>query len=111
MNHDIRREYFQQWEDALLQESIEALATAAREYNICQEKLMRARNTSLLDVLHNKRIVGCTTTAAAKYGDEIRMAFNHDILLVEEAGEILESHILTALGPETSQIILIGDHK
>ena len=111
MNHDIRREYFQQWEDALLQESIEALATAAREYNICQEKLMRARNTSLLDVLHNKRIVGCTTTAAAIYGDEIRMAFNHDILLVEEAGEILESHILTALGPETSQIILIGDHK
>jgi len=33
------------------------------------------------------------------------------IVLVEEAGEILESHILTALGPETQQLILIGDHK
>jgi superfamily I DNA and/or RNA helicase len=33
------------------------------------------------------------------------------VLLVEEAGEILESHILTALGPETKQMILIGDHK
>ena len=110
MNRDTRRKHFQQWEDALVQESIEALATAAREYNKCQENLIRARNISLLGMLHNKRIVGCTTTAAAKYGDEIR-TFNPDILLVEEAGEILESHILTALGPETSQMILIGDHK
>jgi hypothetical protein len=29
----------------------------------------------------------------------------------EEAGEILESHILTALGPKTDQLIMIGDHK
>ncbi|CAK4032789.1 nfx1-type zinc finger-containing 1 [Lecanosticta acicola] len=33
------------------------------------------------------------------------------ILLVEEAGEILESHILTAMTPSTKQLILIGDHK
>jgi superfamily I DNA and/or RNA helicase len=33
------------------------------------------------------------------------------VLLVEEAGEILESHILTALGSRTKQLILIGDHK
>jgi hypothetical protein len=29
----------------------------------------------------------------------------------EEAGEILESHILTAMGPKTDQLIMIGDHK
>lgn len=108
--HKLRRQHFKQWEDALVQESIEAFASAAREYNECQEGLMRARNTSLLNILRNKRIVGCTTTAAAKYGDELR-TFNPDVLLVEEAGEILESHVLTAIGPETSQIILIGDHK
>ena len=33
------------------------------------------------------------------------------MLVVEEAGEILESHVLTALGPETKQLILIGDQK
>ena len=109
-NQKIRRQHLKQWEDALVQESIEAFASAAREYNECQEELMRAQNTSLLNILRNKRIVGCTTTAAAKYGDELR-TFNPDVLLVEEAGEILESHVLTALGPETSQIILIGDHK
>ena len=110
MKYHIRQEHFHRWEDALMQESIEALATVAGEYNKCQEDLMRAQNTSLPGILHSKRIVGCTTTAAAKYGDEIR-TFNPDVLLVEEAGEILESHVLTALGPETSQMILIGDHK
>ncbi|EIW81453.1 hypothetical protein CONPUDRAFT_124579 [Coniophora puteana RWD-64-598 SS2] len=34
-----------------------------------------------------------------------------DVLLVEEAGEILESHILAALGSTTKHLILIGDHK
>jgi hypothetical protein len=110
LKHDARLEHFQRWEDALMQESVEALVAVAKEYNECQEDLMRAQNTSLPGILHGKRIVGCTTTAAAKYGDEIR-TFNPDVLLVEEAGEILESHVLTALGPETSQIILIGDHK
>ena len=110
MGSDARLEHFKRWEDALMQESIEALATVAKEYNECQEDLMRAQNTSLPGILNSKRIVGCTTTAAAKYGDEIR-TFNPDVLLVEEAGEILESHVLTALGPETSQMILIGDHK
>ena len=110
MNYDTRLEHFHRWADALMQESIEALATVAREYNECQADLMRAQNTSLPDILRSKRIVGCTTTAAAKYGVEIR-TFNPDVLLVEEAGEILESHVLTALGPETSQMILIGDHK
>jgi hypothetical protein len=110
MKKGTRLEHYKQWEDALVQESIEELATIATQYNKCQEDLMRAQNTSLPGILQNKRIVGCTTTAAAKYGDEIR-TLNHDVLLVEEAGEILESHVLTALGPETSQMILIGDHK
>lgn len=33
------------------------------------------------------------------------------LVLVEEAGEIPESHILTSLGPQTQQLILIGDHQ
>jgi AAA domain len=110
MEYDTRLEHYKLWEDALMQESIEAFLTVAREYNECQENLMRAQNTSLQGILLSKRIVGCTTTAAAKYSDGIR-TFNPDVLLVEEAGEILESHVLTALGPETSQMILIGDHK
>jgi AAA domain len=110
MKYHTRLGHFQRWKDTIKQKSIEKFVAVARDYNECLEHLMQAQNDSLPSILRSKRIVGCTTTAAAKYGDAIR-TFNPDVLLVEEAGEILESHILTALGPKTSQMILIGDHK
>ena len=61
-------------------------------------------------LMRKKRIIACTTTGAAKYVGDIQSACP-EILLVEEAGEVLESHILTALGPETEQLIMIGDHQ
>ncbi|KAJ7791646.1 P-loop containing nucleoside triphosphate hydrolase protein [Mycena olivaceomarginata] len=46
----------------------------------------------------------------AKYTKDIQAA-SPQVLIVEEAGEILESHVITALGSDTRQMILIGDHK
>jgi len=60
--------------------------------------------------LAGKRIIGCTTTGAAKFAQDIHAA-KPDVLLIEEAGEILESHVLTAMSENTSQVILIGEHK
>ncbi|KDR65734.1 hypothetical protein GALMADRAFT_106825 [Galerina marginata CBS 339.88] len=98
------------WKEALLLEAIQEVSANAEEYNRCCQRLNRAFRSATANILRSKRIVGCTTTAAAKYREEIQI-FNPDVLLVEEAGEILESHVLTSLGPETSQMILIGDHK
>lgn len=33
------------------------------------------------------------------------------VLLLEEAGEILESHVLTSLSAHTKHVVMIGDHK
>ena len=60
--------------------------------------------------LARKRIIGCMTTGAAKFVQGIHTA-KPDVLLIEEAGEILESHVLTAMSENTSQVILIGEHK
>lgn len=105
-----RKEMMNKWKDALLQEDIDEIHDAALAYNQCQQRLLQARRSDTTSVLRSKRVVGCTTTAAAKYREEIQ-SFNPNVLLVEEAGEILESHVLMSLGPETSQMILIGDHK
>jgi len=42
---------------------------------------------------------------------ELIQAARPSVLLVEEAGEILESHVLTALSDGVEHVILIGDHK
>ncbi|KAF5857988.1 hypothetical protein ETB97_004987 [Aspergillus alliaceus] len=44
------------------------------------------------------------------YTEDIR-AVSPGIVLLEEAGEILESHVLAAINSETKQLVLIGDHQ
>ena len=110
LKKDDRHAFIKIWKEALMRETIQEFCDNAREYNRCCERLNRAFSSENANILRNKRIVGCTTTAAAMYREEIQ-TFNPDVLLVEEAGEILESHVLTALGPQASQMVLIGDHK
>ena len=106
----LRRERLDHWKQEILTAQVEAIYTVAKLYNQCQSQLDRKFTEKDSAILASKRIIGCTTTAAAKYSNDIRAA-SPDVLLVEEAGEILESHVLTAMAENTEQLILIGDHK
>ncbi|MCO5556226.1 hypothetical protein L7F22_009772 [Adiantum nelumboides] len=55
------------------------------------------------------RVVGMTTTAAARCHG-ILMRLKPKVVIVEEAAEILEGHIISCLTPFTEHLILIGDH-
>jgi AAA domain len=62
-------------------------------------------------VLAASRVIGCTTTGAAIH-KEVLIAAMAKIVIVEEAGEILEAHLLTSMNSSTvEQLVLIGDHK
>lgn len=98
------------WRLNILKDQVSDFCKISQEYNDCQSRLDRMFKRKDSQIIGSKRIIGCTTTAAAKYTQELQAA-SPDVLLVEEAGEILESHILTALGKETEQMILIGDHR
>ena len=98
------------WKSEILKEHISEFCTVAESYKQYHANLRRMFDTRTQDTIRGKRIIGCTTTAAAKYKEQLQTS-TLDVLLVEEAGEILESHIITALGPQTKQLILIGDHK
>lgn len=51
--------------------------------------------------------MGCTTTGAAIYHALVSEA-ECGVMLVEEAAEVLEAHVLTALTPSTKHFIMIG---
>ncbi|KAF7376292.1 hypothetical protein MSAN_00044600 [Mycena sanguinolenta] len=53
-------------------------------------------------------IVGCTTTGAAKLTSLLK-SLSPRVMLVEEAGQVLEAHILGSLVPSVEHLILIGD--
>jgi hypothetical protein len=98
------------WQKEIWQEQVSEIGTLMSKYNECRGKVDRLFRGKQRHVIKNKRIIACTTTGAALYTEELRNA-SPGIILVEEAGEILESHVLTALTPKTKQLVLIGDHK
>jgi hypothetical protein len=98
------------WRVEVLKDMVSETYEIAEEFNQCQQRLQQLNDERNTHIICEKRIVGCTTTGAAKYASDVQTAAP-DVLLVEEAGEILESHILTAMSPKTKQLILIGDHK
>ncbi|KAK2464129.1 hypothetical protein APHAL10511_003877, partial [Amanita phalloides] len=110
MDVNKRRAVLAQWEEAILKEKLVNFYSAAKQHN----ELVHQRDKKFVEkdvhTIQSKRIIGCTTTAAAKFTELLQLV-TPEVLLVEEAGEILESHILTALGRDKNQLILIGDHK
>lgn len=105
-----RKEVLDRWNYGLRKEFVDEIIELVQNYDKIQHELDKLWNGSHGKVIARKRIVACTTTGAAKYVEELHRAAPQ-VMLVEEAGEILESHIITALGKETKQLILIGDHK
>jgi hypothetical protein len=98
------------WIKDMIAECAEAIQNIVQKLDHNQESLDDLFNEQNVQTLNSKRIIGCTTTAAAMYNKLIRAA-KPDTVLVEEAGEILECHILTALSPTVKRLVLIGDHK
>jgi hypothetical protein len=61
-------------------------------------------------ILAEARVIGCTTHGATTRKELLRAA-GATVLVVEEAAEILEAHVITSISDEIEQIIMIGDHQ
>ncbi|KAK3617756.1 hypothetical protein LTR56_025070 [Elasticomyces elasticus] len=79
-----------------------------QDYDADYGRWTNARENRIAELMKNKRIIGCTTIAAAKYAEQIALT-KPGIVLVEEASEVLASDVLTASSPETKQLVMIGD--
>jgi hypothetical protein len=110
MDHTSRIACRDRWILEAVQEQVSELSNLARQYNECRARVEELYREKRAYILSQKRIIGCTTTAAAMYSKEIQKVLP-GIVIVEEAGEILESHVLTAMTSNTKQLVLIGDHK
>ena len=92
---------------ALLQAEIPVLQN---EYTQLCAELRETNDHEKCLVLQQATIVGMTTTRAASER-EVLQRVKPKIIIVEEAAEVLESHIITSLHSSCQQLILIGDHQ
>ena len=98
------------WEEQCYKFLQEENRKMAQEYNEKCSEINELRQRKDQHTLESADVVGMTTTGAAKY-QHILHHIKPKIVIVEEAAEVLEAHIVSALSAGTQHLILIGDHK
>ena len=73
-------------------------------------KLVEANTEEEEVVIRRATVVGMTTSGAARYHSMLQR-ISPKIVIIEEAAEVLEGHIITSFSSNTKHTILIGDHK
>lgn len=110
-----RSDMLQQWHTEILSNIKDALLIKVNDYEELNKEKQTITMQQDLEILKDARIIGATTSGAAKYR-EILASKSPGVVIVEEAGEVLEAHVLSALSQEspnsneTKHLILIGDH-
>ncbi|KAL9618549.1 MAG: hypothetical protein Q9160_006733 [Pyrenula sp. 1 TL-2023] len=105
-----RKELHGYWESEIRRKAIAGCEYAMDDAKIGQESLDQVRQEADLRCLSQANIIGLTTSGLARNLSFLRH-IRSKVLICEEAGEVLEAHLLTALLPSIEHAILIGDHQ
>lgn len=79
-------------------------------YHAIRDALNTCHQEINLRCLLSAHVIGVTSTGLAR-NLEILSRVRAKVVMIEEAGEVLEAHTLTALLPSVEHAILIGDHE
>jgi len=101
---------YQYWVNQHLHVCKQEVANHVEQYTHACGQYQEAQTELDNSVLCSAHVVGMTTTGAAKY-HQVLHKMKPKIIIIEEAAEVLESHIVTTLTSSTQQVIMIGDHQ
>lgn len=79
-------------------------------FNVLMKHMHKEEIDYKHQILKNAEVIGLTTTGAAK-NRELLDLLKPEIVLVEEAAEVDELHVVASIPSSVKQLILIGDHK
>ena len=104
-----RKHLIDQWKaridpDTLIQDLVQDVT----KYNDAKQKITEVTKAVHVRVLENASIIGMTTTACASRWEVLDRA-KIEVILFEEAAEVMEPHTLCALWPSVQHVISIGD--
>ncbi|PGH32819.1 hypothetical protein GX50_04359 [[Emmonsia] crescens] len=109
MSHAEREVLHQLWLSEITVRIFDTVKRLLLETHDTQKELEKIRREVDLRCLNQANIIGATTSGLARNIDLLHRV-RAKVMLCEEAGEVLESHTLTAFLPSLQHVILIGDH-
>ncbi|KAK4872927.1 hypothetical protein RN001_014956 [Aquatica leii] len=107
---DDRWQLYLYWVDQYRQHLTKNILNLQTEYTAIQEQYNELKSVFDLEIMKQMLVVGMTTTGAARLQTIIKN-LKSPIVIVEEAAEVLESHVVVSLTSHCKHLILIGDHQ
>ncbi|XP_067659791.1 NFX1-type zinc finger-containing protein 1-like [Haliotis asinina] len=108
--HKDRWRLYRFWVDLFCEHAWEEITLKEEEYENCSFRFQEVSLQGDKLILAETDVIGMTTTAAARY-QKILNEIGPRIIIIEEAAEVLEAHVIGTLSKGCEHLILIGDHK
>ena len=105
-----RWKLYRLWLQRAEKQYLQQIQSSQPEHEKLSARLNELIQEENLFILKKARVIGMTTTGAGKHRS-ILQRICPQIVLVEEAAEVLEAHIITSLTKGCQHLILIGDHQ
>ena len=105
-----RRRLVEIWVDEIRRDATEEFLEVIKDAENAQHRLSNVHEEANRRILQSADIIGLTTSGLAKQISTLRHV-RCKVVICEEAGEVMEPHILNALLPTVEHFIQIGDHQ
>ncbi|TID20778.1 3'(2')-5'-bisphosphate nucleotidase [Venturia nashicola] len=110
MSRAERYKLYHSWETQFQEDLEQKLLDAMTAHVSVKDRLDAIQEETDLRCLRAANIIGLTTSGLARNLAMLRK-LRSKVLICEEAGEVLEAHLLTTFLPSVEHAILIGDHQ
>ncbi|KAF8533486.1 hypothetical protein BDD12DRAFT_946339 [Trichophaea hybrida] len=108
-SHRERQTLRSHWEERVNESRRVELQSCIAKYTAQNHSLQTHYKESDKRILGQAHVIGVTTTGLATNSELLR-SLPAKVLVCEEAAEVLEAHLITAMLPSVEHAILIGDH-
>jgi hypothetical protein len=98
------------WLSQWRQEILSRLEPAIARFEDINREIKEHHRLTDTSILKAAAVVGMTTTGAASL-QQLVQQLKPVCVMMEEAAEVLEAHVLACLAPSVQHLMLIGDHK
>lgn len=98
------------WAQAFFSERMDSIVESMQRYERLNQELTKVHDEVDRRVLQTADVIGVTTSGLAKR-ITVLQKIHSKVTICEEAGEVLETHTLSALLPSVQHFIQIGDHE
>ncbi|XP_057289829.1 NFX1-type zinc finger-containing protein 1-like isoform X1 [Hydractinia symbiolongicarpus] len=110
LNLTDRWRLYKYWLSIFMQNYDEYIELSIQQYEDACEEAAQVREEEEEIILRSKEVIAMTTTCAGRYR-HILQKIKPKVVVIEEAAEVLEAHVIASVIKETEHCILIGDHK